>query len=124
MGRISSPAFPYYAFTKLSDADIAGLYAYLMSLPAVRAKKASRHAFLFPLSVRAFQEGWKILFFRSARYRRDPSKNNEWNRGAYLAYGLAGAIAQVVTHRAISLAPKKHATLTPLPKLTGGSRQR
>lgn len=82
------PAFPYYAFTKLSDGDIAGLYAYLMNLPAVRATKPA-DTLPFPLSVRALQEGWKILFFRSRRYRTDPSKSNEWNRGAYLAEGLA-----------------------------------
>jgi benzoylformate decarboxylase len=29
------PAFPYYAFTKLSDDDVKSLYAYLMAQPAV-----------------------------------------------------------------------------------------
>src|ERR1700726_1869827 len=29
------PAFPYYAFTQLSDYDIKALYAYLMTRPAV-----------------------------------------------------------------------------------------
>src|ERR1700741_2827342 len=28
------PAFPYYAFTKLSDDDVKALYAYLMTRPA------------------------------------------------------------------------------------------
>ena len=82
------PAFPYYAFTKLSDADIEALYAYLMTLPAVSATKPA-NTLPFPLSVRAFQEGWKILFFRSGRYRTDPSKSNDWNRGGYLAEALA-----------------------------------
>ncbi|MFZ1944897.1 MAG: c-type cytochrome, partial [Acidobacteriaceae bacterium] len=35
------------------------------------------------------QEGWKILFFRSARYKADPSRSDAWNRGAYLAGGLS-----------------------------------
>jgi mono/diheme cytochrome c family protein len=82
------PAFPYYAFTKLSDADIEALYAYLMTLPAVSSAKPA-NTLPFPLSVRAFQEGWKILFFRSGRYRTDPSKSNDWNRGGYLAEALA-----------------------------------
>jgi mono/diheme cytochrome c family protein len=43
----------------------------------------------FPLNIRAFQEGWKILFFTSGRYRPDPSKGAEWNRGAYLAEALS-----------------------------------
>jgi mono/diheme cytochrome c family protein len=41
------------------------------------------------LKVRALQEGWKILFFKSGRFRRDPSKSDEWNRGAYLAEAVA-----------------------------------
>ena len=43
----------------------------------------------FPLNIRALQEGWKIFFFESARYRRNPSKTDEWNRGAYLAEALS-----------------------------------
>jgi mono/diheme cytochrome c family protein len=82
------PAFPYYAFTKLSDHDIESLYAYFMTLPPVSAS-APANTLPFPLSIRAFQEPWKILFFRSGRYRADPSKSNEWNRGAYLAEAVA-----------------------------------
>ena len=82
------PAFPYYAFTKLSDDDVQGLYAYLMTRPAVN-NTVPNNTLPFPLSIRALQEGWKILFFRSARYQADQSKSAEWNRGAYLAEGLA-----------------------------------
>ena len=82
------PAFPYYAFTKLSDDDVKGLYAYLMTRPAVNST-VPNNTLPFPLNIRAFQEGWKILFFRSARYQADQSKSAEWNRGAYLAEGLA-----------------------------------
>ncbi|MBV8589985.1 MAG: c-type cytochrome [Acetobacteraceae bacterium] len=82
------PAFPYYAYTKLANSDIAALYSYLMTRPAVNNTPPA-NTLPFPLSVRAFQEGWKILFFRSRQYRSDPSKSNEWNRGAYLADGLA-----------------------------------
>ena len=82
------PAFPYYAFTKLSDDDVRALYAYLMTRPAV-SNTASNNALPFPLNIRALQEGWKILFFRSGRYKPDPSKGEAWNRGAYLAEGLS-----------------------------------
>jgi mono/diheme cytochrome c family protein len=43
----------------------------------------------FPLSVRALQEGWKILLFRSGRFQANPTKSDEWNRGAYLAEALS-----------------------------------
>jgi mono/diheme cytochrome c family protein len=82
------PAFPYYAFTKLSDDDVKALYAYLMTQPAV-TKTAPTNTIPFPLSIRALQEGWKILFFRSGRFQTNPSKSAEWNRGAYLANALS-----------------------------------
>jgi mono/diheme cytochrome c family protein len=82
------PAFPYYAFTKLSDDDLKAMYTYLMTRPAVNSS-APANTLPFPLNIRAFQEGWKILFFRSARYQADQSKSAQWNRGAYLAEGLA-----------------------------------
>jgi len=82
------PAFPYYAYTKLSEDDVKALYAYLMTRPAVRAT-APANTVPFPLKIRAFQEGWKLLFFRSGRYRTDPSKSDQWNRGAYLAEAVA-----------------------------------
>jgi mono/diheme cytochrome c family protein len=82
------PAFPYYAFTKLWDEDVKALYAYLMTRPPVRATVPA-NTIPFPLKIRAFQEGWKILFFRSGRFRLDSSKSAEWNRGAYLAEALS-----------------------------------
>ena len=82
------PAFPYYAFTKLTDDDIQALYAYLMTRPAISSTPPS-NTVPFPLSIRAFQEGWKILFFSKARFQSDPSRSAEWNRGAYLAGALS-----------------------------------
>src|ERR1700730_6285933 len=75
------PAFPYYAYTKLSDGDIAALYAYLMTRrPVIMTTPANTVP--FPLNIRALQEGWKIFFFESARYRNNPSNTDEWNAPA------------------------------------------
>ena len=82
------PAFPYNAYTKLTDDDLGALYAYLMTRQPISATVPS-NTVPFPLSVRALQEGWKILLFRSGRYQRNPSKSDEWNRGAYLAEALS-----------------------------------
>jgi mono/diheme cytochrome c family protein len=82
------PAFPYYAYTKLSDNDIRDLYAYLMTRPAVRAT-VPKNTIPFPLSIRALEEVWKILFFRSGRFHPNTAKTAEWNRGAYLAEVLS-----------------------------------
>src|SRR5688500_19551522 len=45
------PAFPYDRFTRTSDEDIDALYAYFMSLPAVRYEPPP-HRPLFPFNVR------------------------------------------------------------------------
>lgn len=82
------PAFPYTHFTKLSDADVRAIYAYLMTQPAVRYEPP-RNGVPFPLSIRAFQAGWKLLFFRPGRFTPDATKDPVWNRGAYLSEGLS-----------------------------------
>jgi mono/diheme cytochrome c family protein len=82
------PAFPYYAYTELSDGDVQALYAYLMTRRPVSVT-VPPNTLPFPLSVRFFQEGWKLLFFRNRRYQVNPSKSAEWNRGAYLSEALS-----------------------------------
>lgn len=87
-GRHLFPAFPYDHFARLTDGDIDALYAYLMTVPAAAAP-ARANTVPFPLDIRALQAGWKMLFFRPAPFRPDSAKSAEWNRGAYLAEGLA-----------------------------------
>jgi mono/diheme cytochrome c family protein len=81
-------AFPFNAYTELWDDDVEALYAYLMTRPPVSAT-VPPNTIPFPLNIRSLQEGWKILFFRSGRYRPDPAKGAEWNRGAYLSEALS-----------------------------------
>jgi mono/diheme cytochrome c family protein len=81
-------SLPYEHFTKVSDDDVKAIYAYLMTRPSVRASTLA-NTIPFPLNIRAFQEGWKILFFRSGRFEPVAGKSAEWNRGAYLALGLS-----------------------------------
>ncbi len=82
------PAFPFDHFTRVSDDDVKAIYAYLMTRPPVRGP-ALPNTVPFPLNIRAFQEGWKILFFRPGRFEPIAGKAAEWNRGAYLALGLS-----------------------------------
>jgi len=87
-GRHLYPAFPYDHFTLLTDADIDALYAFFMTRPPVRAQ-TSRNDVPFPLSFRPLLAGWKLLFFRPGRYHADAQRDAVWNRGAYLAEGIA-----------------------------------
>jgi mono/diheme cytochrome c family protein len=86
-GRHLYPAFPYDHFTRVSDEDNRALYAFLMTREAVKAE-APQNDLPFPLNVRAMVAGWKLLFFRPGRFEPDPSKDEAWNRGAYLVEGL------------------------------------
>jgi len=86
------PAFPYDHFTKLSDADVHALYAYLMTRPPVDAPPKA-DGLPFPLDIRALQVVWKLLFFHPGRFRPSAAHDAQWNRGAYLveALGHCGA---------------------------------
>jgi len=87
-GRHLFPAFPYDHFAKLTDADIGALYAYLMSLPATQAETPA-NTMPFPFDIRALQAVWRATFVVDGPFQPDPAKSAEWNRGAYLAEGLA-----------------------------------
>jgi alcohol dehydrogenase (quinone), cytochrome c subunit len=79
------PAFPYTSFTKVSDADVDDIYAYLRTLTPVRYTPPSNGS-LF--SVRWPLALWNKMFFREGRLTSDPKQSTEWNRGAYLVEGL------------------------------------
>jgi nicotinate dehydrogenase subunit B len=81
------PAFPYTAFTRMTDADLQALYAHLMAQAPVRAE-APKTVLAFPFNLRPIMAGWNALYLKSGAYQPDPSRSAEWNRGAYLVEGL------------------------------------
>ena len=81
------PAFPYTAYTKVTDQDVHAIYAFLRSVKSV-SYTPPKNEMTFPFSVRALLAGWNMLFFQPGRYAHDPSQSEEWNRGAYLIQGL------------------------------------
>ena len=86
------PAFPYTHFTKLSDEDVAALYAFFMTRPAVFAP-ARVNTIRFPFNLRPLQAGWKLLFFDRGTYQNVAGRSTAWNRGAYLAEGITHCAA-------------------------------
>ena len=79
------PAFPYVSFTKVSDADITAIYAYLKTLPAVRYRPPDNgpmFAMRWPMLL------WNGLYFKPERFAISLARSGEWNRGAYLVEGL------------------------------------
>src|SRR4029077_9577981 len=85
-GRHLFPVFPYDHFTKLTDADIKALYAYVMTRPPVKAFDRP-NTVPFPLAVRARRWIGKMSYFRPGACQRDPRRDAQWNRGAYPAQG-------------------------------------
>jgi nicotinate dehydrogenase subunit B len=80
------PAFPYTAFTKMSEADMTALYAYLMSQPAIE-NSPPQTRLPFPLNQRALVAGWNALYLKQGEFKPDPARSASWNRGRYLVDG-------------------------------------
>ncbi|TPI54134.1 c-type cytochrome [Mesorhizobium sp. B3-1-7] len=55
------PAFPYAAYARMKPADIADLYAFMKTLPAV-AGKAPDHRLSFPFTIRRGIGLWKLVY--------------------------------------------------------------
>ena len=85
------PVFPYPSFTKVTDEDVAALFAYLKSIPAIR-REAPDNEISFPFNMRSLMSAWKTMYFEAGVYKADNSKSVEWNRGAYLVEALAGYV--------------------------------
>ena len=82
------PAMPYTSYTFMTDADVLAIKAYLFSLPAVR-KENQRDTLQFPYNQRWTMTFWSWVFNPNTRFAPNAAKSAEWNRGAYIAEGLA-----------------------------------
>ncbi|MEH2513065.1 mono/diheme cytochrome c family protein [Nitrobacteraceae bacterium AZCC 1564] len=86
-GNYLYPAFPYDHFTLVSDNDNSALYAYLMTRTPVRAPTRANDL-SFPFNIRPLLAAWNMMFLRKGPFTPDPSRDGEWNRGAYLVEGI------------------------------------
>ena len=82
-GQPYYPAFPYSFYTKLSDQDIADLWAAFQTVPAV-AEPDAEHQLGLPYSVRDGLSLWQGLFFEPQLPVSQRSDDERYNRGAYL----------------------------------------
>ncbi|GBD44552.1 Gluconate 2-dehydrogenase cytochrome c subunit [bacterium HR40] len=80
------PAFPYTSYHRLTDEDLADLFAYVRSLPPVQ-KRTPDHDLRFPYNLRFGLYLWQWLFHDPQPFVPDPAKDPLWNRGAYLVLG-------------------------------------
>jgi mono/diheme cytochrome c family protein len=82
------PAMPYTYYTKLTRDDALAIRSYLNTLPPVY-NPVQPNQLPFPFDIRTSMLAWDLLFFTPGTFRPNPNKSAEWNRGAYLAEGLA-----------------------------------
>ena len=88
-GANAFPAFPYVYFNRVTERDLKDIWAYLKVLPEV-SRKNEGNTLPFPLNMRFFQYGWKMLYFYPDEgvFKKDLIRSEQWNRGAYLVQGL------------------------------------
>src|ERR1051326_6750008 len=91
-GSLLYPAFPYWAFTKVTREHADAMYAYLKSIPPVSQQNRA-HEMRFPYDRRPLLARWQALYFREGEFKPDPRQTPEWNRGAYLVEGLGHCAA-------------------------------
>jgi len=82
-GRHYYPAFPYTSYTGLDVRDVADLYAYLRTLPAVSGRPPP-HDLPFFARIRRLIGLWKLFFFARQRQAPNVAGDAVFNRGAYL----------------------------------------
>src|SRR3984957_1378448 len=81
------PAFPYPWFRLVSREDTDAILAFLKITPAVNYTPP-KNDLPFPLNFRSAVKAWNLLYLNSRDLQSDPEQSAEWNRGAYLVYGL------------------------------------
>jgi mono/diheme cytochrome c family protein len=91
-GSLLYPAFPYWAYTKVTREHADAMYAYLRSIAPVSHINRP-HEIRFPYDKRPLLAGWRALYFKEGVFKPDPKQSVEWNRGAYLVEGLGHCAA-------------------------------
>jgi len=91
-GRHLYPVLPYPHFIHATDADIAAMYAFLMTRQPVNQTPRANDL-RFPFNLRPLLAVWDLMFLKPDEWRPNPGRSPEWNRGAYLvdAIGHCGA---------------------------------
>ncbi len=100
------PAFPYASYARMKPTDIADLYAFMKTLPAV-AGKAPDHKLSFPFTIRRGIGLWKWLYLSPEPVIAFPDGTpDKVLAGRYLVEG-PGHCGECHTPRDIAGGPKK-----------------
>ena len=95
-GRLLTPVFPYQHTTLITREDSDALLAALKKLPAAANAKPipkPSQTLDWPYGTSVAIAVWRSLFFTPGTYVSESRQSAEWNRGAYIAQGLAHCAA-------------------------------
>jgi mono/diheme cytochrome c family protein len=90
-GHYYYPSFPFTSYTKMRQADMLALKAYLFSQPAVKRKNLE-HKLPFYMRIVPSAKIWSKRYFQPGEYQDDSSQSAQWNRGAYLVQAMGHCI--------------------------------
>lgn len=86
-GRHYYPAFPYASYIRMKPSDVADLYAFMKTLPAVQGRAAD-NSLSFPFNVRRGLGLWKLLFLNpDPVVALPPDASEAAKAGQYLVEG-------------------------------------
>ncbi len=117
-GRHYYPAFPYTSYSRMNDGDVADLFAFMQTLPAV-AGDAAAHRVSFPFSVRRGVGLWKRLYLDDEPQVALAGASEEIVRGQYLVEAL-GHCGECHTPRAMTGGLETDRWLGGRPNITPG----
>ncbi len=84
-GKHYYPVFPYGSYARMTDGDVADLWAFMQTLPE-EATENVPHELGFPFNIRASLGGWKLLFAGDDWVQ--PADTAVLERGRYLVEAL------------------------------------
>ena len=119
-GRHYFPAFPYPSYRHMRVEDLLDLWAYLGTLGPVHSPGRAAEVPL-PWVARRGVGLWNLVALDEPGYRSDPTRDETWNRGAYLVGG-AGHCGVCHTPRNLLMVPDQSRALAggPHPDGSGG----
>lgn len=117
-GRHYYPAFPYGSYARMTLQDVADLYAYMRTLPAV-AGTPPDHDLSFPFTIRRGVGLWKTLYLDDAPVVAADGLSEQARRGRYLVEG-PGHCGECHTPRDPAGGPKTEQWLAGAPDPEGG----
>jgi mono/diheme cytochrome c family protein len=104
------PAMPYPTYTRMSDDDVVALRSYFSTIEPIHNPVVSNQL-PFPFNIRLSMLVWNAVNFTPGRFQPDPTKSQQWNRGAYIVQG-PGHCVTCHTPKNILGGDKSDATLT------------